>query len=174
MTDSHGPSASSGARCGARSGSPGSTTSAPAQPGSSGKTCREAAHHSASCCYRRRALSRQGSWTVVYIPVYTTVHPDGRVLGADMLAGMAAGFTPGLRLAREFYAAVARPLLAENFPGMTYAAAVAPDPDPMWPRSTAGVPSHRQHRGCLFSSGEPWPGFSRFTIETFGTGGRAR
>ena len=32
-------------------------------------------------------------------------------------------FIPGLRLAGEFYAAVVRPLLAEQFPRVRYAAA---------------------------------------------------
>jgi len=41
-----------------------------------------------------------------------------------MIAGMDAEFMPGLRLAREFYAAVVGPLLAEQFPGMPYAAAL--------------------------------------------------
>ena len=37
---------------------------------------------------------------------------------------MPAEFVPGLRLAREFYAAVVRPLLDERFPGLPYAVAL--------------------------------------------------
>ena len=37
---------------------------------------------------------------------------------------MAPAYTPGLQLAREFYAAVVRPLLGEQFPQLPYAAAL--------------------------------------------------
>jgi hypothetical protein len=37
---------------------------------------------------------------------------------------MAPDFVPGLRLARDFYAACVRPLLEEQFPGLSYAAAL--------------------------------------------------
>lgn len=37
---------------------------------------------------------------------------------------MAPDFVPGLRLAREFYATVVRPLLEERFPRLPYAAAL--------------------------------------------------
>jgi hypothetical protein len=38
-----------------------------------------------------------------------------------MIAGVAATFIPGLRLAGEYYAEVVRPLLDERFPALEYA-----------------------------------------------------
>jgi Domain of unknown function (DUF4037) len=44
--------------------------------------------------------------------------------GQGRMTGMAAAFTPGLELARQFYAGVVRPLLEEISPGLRYSAAL--------------------------------------------------
>ena len=47
-----------------------------------------------------------------------------RWAGGGQIGGVGGGFVPGVRLAGEFFAEVVRPLLAAEFPGLGYAAAL--------------------------------------------------